>query len=78
VEELNQLLARQGGDWTIRGVIDILGQIYALSADTKLISKIMELVLLPQLLRICREQYGYRVVLSPEQNYYPDLTFIDR
>jgi hypothetical protein len=76
VEELNQLLARQGGDWTIRGVIDILGQIYALSADTKLISKIMELVLLPQLLQFA-QQYGYRVVLSPEQNYYPDLTFID-
>jgi hypothetical protein len=43
VEALNKLLTRQGGDWTVRGVIDSLGQIYALSADTKLISKIMEL-----------------------------------
>ena len=76
VEELNRLLARQGGDWTVRGVIDILGQIYALSADTKLISKIMELVLLPHLLQFA-QQYSYHVVFSPEQNYYPDLTFID-
>ncbi len=76
VEDLNQLLAFQGDDWAVRGVIDIFGQIYALSADTKLISKIMELVMLPHLLDFARE-YGYRVVLSPEQNYYPDLTFID-
>jgi hypothetical protein len=76
VEALNKLLTRQGGDWTVRGVIDSLGQIYALSADTKLISKIMELVMLPHLLDFARE-HNYRVVLPPEQNYYPDLTFID-
>jgi len=76
VAKLNQLLASQGGNWAIRGVIDIFQQIYALSADTKLVSKIMEIVLLPHLFQFA-QQHDYKVVLSPEQNYYPDLSFID-
>lgn len=36
----------------------------------------MEIVLLPHLFQFA-QQNKYQVVLPPEQNYYPDLTFID-
>lgn len=74
--EFERRVATSGGDWIIKGFIDLFRNVYTLSSDTKVISKVMELLLLPQLVHFA-ERYGYKLVLSPEQNYYPDLTFID-
>lgn len=64
-------------DWTIKGFIDIYKNIYTISADTKIISKILEIHLFPHFLKFA-EDNGYRIELTSKQNYYPDLTFIKK
>ena len=66
---------KQGKDWPIKGFIDIAQNIYTISNDTKVISKVIELMLLPVLQRFA-EEAGYKFLLSREQNHYPDITFI--
>ena len=64
-------------EWTIKGFIDIFKNIYTISSDTKIVSKILELHLFPQFLAFA-EQTGYDIELATYQNYYPDLTFISK
>ena len=62
-------------EWTIRGFIDIFKNIYTISSDTKIISKVLELHLFPHFLSFA-ESIGYDIELATFQNWYPDLTFI--
>ena len=64
-------------EWTIRGFIDIFKNVYTVSGDTKVISKILELQLFPYLKEFA-ESINYRIELAKYQNWYPDLTFICR
>lgn len=64
-------------EWTVKGFIDIFKNIYTISSDTKIVSKILELHLFPQFLAFA-EQTGYDIELATYQNYYPDLTFISK
>ena len=63
------------GEWTIRGFIDIFKNVYTISADTKVVSKILELHLFPHFLSFAKSN-GYELELATHQNWYPDLTFI--
>lgn len=65
------------GEWTIRGFVDIFKNIYIISADTKIISKLLELHLFPHFLDFAKET-GYRLELATHQNWYPDLTFVNQ
>lgn len=65
----------QNDEWTIRGFIDIFKNVYTVSADTKVVSKILELHLFPHFLSFA-ERIGYKIELASHQNWYPDLTFI--
>lgn len=65
----------QNGEWTIKGFIDIFKNIYTISGDTKVISKILELHLFPHFLAFA-ERINYSIELATFQNWYPDLTFI--
>lgn len=62
-------------EWTIRGFIDIFKNVYTISSDTKIISKILELHLFPSFLSFAH-RIGYEIELATYQNWYPDLTFI--
>lgn len=64
-------------EWIIKGFVDIHKNIYTISIDTKIISKVMELLLFPLLQDFAKEN-SLDIELSPQQNFYPDLTFIDR
>ncbi|MBI5559656.1 MAG: EcoRV family type II restriction endonuclease [Deltaproteobacteria bacterium] len=64
------------GDWVVKGFIDIAKNIYTISVDTKVISKIMELLLFPKICQFAKDN-GYKMVFCKEQNFYPDITFID-
>ena len=44
VKELESYVATEDGQWTIKGFIDIYRHIYTISTDTKIISKILELL----------------------------------
>lgn len=67
----------QRGSWNIRGFIDIFRNVYALSSDSKVLSKALELQLLPELLGFA-ELTGYDIEPAEKQNWYPDFTFISR
>lgn len=67
----------KGDEWTIRGFIDIFKNIYTISSDTKIVSKVLELHLFPHFLTFA-EKIGYDLELATYQNWYPDLTFISK
>ncbi|MDE6066602.1 MAG: EcoRV family type II restriction endonuclease, partial [Duncaniella sp.] len=50
--------------------------IYTISTDTKVVSKIIELYIFPLLYKFAQDN-GLRLELTKEQNFYPDVTFID-
>lgn len=76
ISSFNEAVSTEKGDWTVKGFIDIAKNIYTISADTKVVSKIIELLLLPEILKFA-EKYKLKVHLAEYQNHYPDLTFID-
>jgi hypothetical protein len=69
-------VSAENGDWTVKGFIDIYRNIYTISSDTKIVSKILEIHLFPQILQFAQEQ-GYSIVLAEHQNWYPDLSFVN-
>jgi hypothetical protein len=72
----NQAVSTAKGDWIVKGFIDVARNVYTISVDTKVISKIMELLLFPQLARFA-ERNRLKMVLAEQQNFYPDISFID-
>lgn len=70
-EEINKI----GLDWDIKGVIDSQKRIYTINNDTKLISKVFELVTTPIILDIA-EKNKLELIESDRQTVYPDFTFI--
>lgn len=77
VDLFNAAVSTGEGDWVVKGFIDIARNIYTISFDTKVVSKVMELLLFPKICRFAQET-GYRMVLCKEQNFYPDISFIDK
>jgi len=75
VDELQSYVATPDNQWLVKGFIDAFRNIYTISVDTKIVSKILEIHLFPKLLEFAR-QYGYYIVLAEQQNYYPDLSFV--
>jgi len=63
-------------DWTAKGFIDYYQNIYSISTDTKVVSKVIELMIFPKFLEFAQRN-NLKLKLSPHQNYYPDITFID-
>jgi hypothetical protein len=71
----DRLISTTDGDWIVKGFIDIFRNVYTISGDTKVVSKLIELMLFPYFVSFAATK-GYRLVLSREQNHYPDLTFV--
>jgi len=75
VSSLKGYISTSDDQWTIKGFIDVFKNIYTVSADTKIVSKILEIHLFPKLLEFAHKN-KYRIVLAEQQNYYPDLSFV--
>ncbi len=75
VDEFQRTLSTDAGDWVVKGFIDVYRNIYTVSVDTKVVSKIIELLLFPVLSRFAAE-HSYQMVLSEYQNHYPDISFV--
>ncbi|MCU0426513.1 MAG: EcoRV family type II restriction endonuclease [Candidatus Kapabacteria bacterium] len=75
--ELEKVISTGNGEWSVKGFIDIYKNVYTISSDTKIISKILEIHIFPHLLRFA-EEIGYKILLAPHQNYYPDITFVHK
>ncbi|KAF0206272.1 MAG: type II restriction endonuclease [Gallionellaceae bacterium] len=76
-ESFAAAVATNEGDWIIKGFIDVYQRIYTISVDTKIVSKVLELLLFPMFVEFGKK-HGLEVELSPHQNFYPDLTFVDK
>ena len=76
-KDFQKILATPSGDWSVKGFIDVAKNIYTISVDTKVISKIIELMMFPVLQKFAKEN-NYKMILSAEQNHYPDVTFITK
>lgn len=74
-EELRQRVTTENGDWTVKGFIDIYQRIYSISLDTKVLSKVLELLMLPVIKHFATE-HNYQLVLARAQNQYPDISLI--
>jgi hypothetical protein len=77
LETIVSYVSASNGQWNIKGFIDIYKNIYTISSDTKIVSKILEIHLFPKILEFA-EQHNYKIVLADHQNYYPDISFIDK
>lgn len=70
-------VATDEGEWIIKGFIDVYKRVYSISVDTKIVSKVLELLLFPMFVEFGKNKH-LEIELSPQQNFYPDLTFISR
>lgn len=77
VDGLAEQVNTEDGQWTIKGFIDVYRNIYTISSDTKIVSKILEIHLFPRLLSFA-DDIGFGLVLAEHQNYYPDLSFVNK
>ncbi len=75
--KLVEYVSTDNGDWSIKGFIDVYKNIYTISSDTKIVSKILEIHIFPQILQFA-ENIGYKIILAEKQNWYPDLTFVNK
>jgi len=75
VAGLSRHVSAEDNQWTIKGFIDVYRNVYTISADTKIVSKILEIHLFPKILEFA-ETNSFRLVLTEYQNYYPDISFV--
>jgi hypothetical protein len=75
-ESFASAVATDEGGWIIKGFIDVHRRIYTISVDTKIVSKVLELLLFP-MFRKFAEKHNLKMELCPQQNFYPDLTFTE-
>lgn len=73
-EALSGQITRDG-EWTVKGFVDVFRNLYTISLDTKVISKVMEIHLFPSFTKFAQDN-GYIIEPATRQNYYPDLTVI--
>ena len=76
VESYKSLLETKDNDWIVKGFIDVDKNIYTITNDTKVVSKVIEIILIPHLDAFAKKN-GMTLELPTAQNYYPDLTFKD-
>lgn len=77
VKDYKDFLETDSQDWIVKGFIDIDKNVYTITNDTKVVSKIIEILLIPKLDKFARE-HGLELELPSKQNFYPDLTFKDK
>lgn len=76
VQTYKTFLETPNSEWIVKGFVDIDKNIYTISNDTKVVSKIIEILLIPKLDAFARRN-NLTLELPSKQNYYPDLTFKD-
>jgi hypothetical protein len=77
VKTYKDFLETDSKDWIVKGFIDIDKNVYTITNDTKVVSKIIEILLIPKLERFAHA-HGLELELPSKQNFYPDLTFKDQ
>ena len=76
VESYKALFETKDNEWIVKGFIDVNKNVYTITNDTKVVSKIIEIILIPHLAAFAKRN-DMTLELPSAQNYYPDLTFKD-
>ena len=76
VSTYKSYLETNNNDWIVKGFIDVNKTIYTISNDTKVVSKIIEILLIPKLTKFATDN-NLTLGIPSKQNFYPDLTFKD-
>ena len=76
VKTYKTYLETDGHDWIVKGFVDVNKNVYTITNDTKVVSKIIEILLIPKLDKFANDN-GLVMELPSKQNFYPDLTFKD-
>jgi len=76
-KELHEYASTQDNQWVIKGFIDVFKNIYTITSDTKIVSKVIEIHLFPKFLEFANKN-GYEMIFADKQNWYPDITFISK
>lgn len=77
VSAYKNFLETDSQDWIVKGFIDVDKNVYTIINDTKVVSKIIEILLIPKLNAFACSN-GLELELLSKQNFYPDLTFKDK
>lgn len=77
VEGFAERVCTSDGQWAVKGFIDAYLNVYSISSDTKVTSKILEIHIFPMLLKFADEN-GFNLELAEHQNHYPDMSFIQK
>jgi len=72
-DSISELICDQSGNWAVKGIIDSEYNLFPMSLDTKVLSKIFEDQLTPRFYEVCREN-GWTLYEAEYQNQYPDFT----
>lgn len=76
VKTYKSYLETESHDWIVKGFVDVDKNVYTITNDTKVVSKIIEILLIPKL-SLFASCNGLELELPSKQNFYPDLTFKD-
>ena len=76
VKSYKSYLETDSHDWIVKGFIDVNKNVYTITNDTKVVSKIIEILLIPRLDAFAKRNHMV-LELPSAQNFYPDLTFKD-
>ena len=52
-------ISTDDGQWSVKGFIDIFKNVYTISSDTKIVSKILEIHLFPKIVEFAKN-HGYK------------------
>lgn len=74
---LEKHVSTNDGQWAIKGFIDALQNIYTISSDTKVVSKILEIHLFPELLSFANKN-NFKLIPAEHQNWYPDISLVHK
>jgi hypothetical protein len=75
--DLQPSVTTEDGQWAIKGFLDVFKNVYTITADTKIVSKILEIHLFPRLLEFASAA-DFKIVLTDHQNWYPDFSFVSK
>jgi hypothetical protein len=70
---LSELICDRNSNWAVKGIIDVDYNVFPMSLDTKVLSKIFEDQLTPRFQEVCQEN-GWTLYEAAFQNQYPDFT----
>jgi len=74
---LTEHVSTVDGQWSVKGFIDAFRNVYTISSDTKIVSKILEIHLFPRIIAFA-DEHDFAIVLAEHQNYYPDISFVSK